>query len=1010
MPGGIKRLFLSRVRNLSLRVAVFISLLTVSGSGAPLQLVSKVEPSLTGATGDGNSWLPIISSDGRYVLFASTANNLMVATNGNSIPALSIPKLNVFLRDRTNGTTTLVSVNLSGTAGGSGDSLPTGISTNSRYVLFESTASDLVTNDTKGFAAIFVRDLINNATILISVSTNGGAGNGVSRGSTMTPDGRFVAFVSAASNLVPDDTNGLADVFVRDLQGGTTTLASAGATSTKGQNFLFNSSESPDITSDGRYVVFYSTATNLVPGVTASGDIYVRDLVGGVTTWATTGARTAVRAVMSVTNAVSYNHAISADGQYVAYEASPRPASGTSSAGIILRYNVPTGITEVVNTNAFVPAGIYETIRSLDITSDGRFVAFVANANGTSGTTSCIYLWDGLNGTTTLISGDLSNSVPLGSICQWPTFDPTGGFITFLSSATHLTTNSLIGDYHLYARDLQAGTTTLIDADTNGVGSMISPGTIPRPSANARFVAFEALDGTLALEDRNRDPDIFVRDFAGNAVELISSSDGALPSSTPDGWSTLTSSSLSMDGRYVAFSSEADNLVANDTNGFCDVFVRDLASGANIAISVTTNGVPGDSVSMEPSISADGRYVAFSSAADNLVPGDTNQVLDVFLRDLQSGTTTLVSVSTNGNSANGASSSPIVSADAGHVLFVSKALNLAPGTGLGPNLFSRDLNSGVTYALTSTGVGYSTTHGRFVLFTEGLLGLFLWDSQINARVYSINSNLLFSALGVSSDGNELVYVASSKLQAVDRAANVSRTIGDANSRAAPQFSADGRFLTYAGGVIGFKQIYLYDFQLRTNVLLSKSPGSSAPGNGDSFLPNISSDARFVVYRSVATNLIPGDTNGRLDLFLYDRLSGATTLVSASRFGSSAADNGSLNPVFSGDARTLAFQSSASDLVPNDFNRNSDIFALNLYPSNAIGSFAVQALPTNIQGQGPTLIWPAVPGKTYSVQFKNSLTDPSWQPLSGEVALVGDRAYFTDLATPPSQRFYRVVGY
>ncbi len=122
----------------------------------------------------------------------------------------------------------LVSVNSTGTGGGNGDSLPVDLSTNGRYAVFESSASDLVPGDTNGATDVFVRDLAAGATLLVSVSTNGGVGNGASRTSAMTPDGRYVAFVSAASNLVAGDTNGIPDVFVRDLQTGVTTLASIG--------------------------------------------------------------------------------------------------------------------------------------------------------------------------------------------------------------------------------------------------------------------------------------------------------------------------------------------------------------------------------------------------------------------------------------------------------------------------------------------------------------------------------------------------------------------------------------------------------------------------------------------------------------------------------------------------------------------------------------------------------------------------------------------------------------
>jgi Tol biopolymer transport system component len=134
----------------------------------------------------------------------------------------------------------------------------------------------------------------------------------------MTPDGRYVAFVSAANNLVAADTNGIADVFVRDLQAGVTTLASVGAALVS----TSSGSESPDITPDGRYVAFSSTATNLVAGVPNAQDIYVRDLVGGTTIWASTGAGAAALSVLNATRVVCCNHAISADGKFVAYEAS----------------------------------------------------------------------------------------------------------------------------------------------------------------------------------------------------------------------------------------------------------------------------------------------------------------------------------------------------------------------------------------------------------------------------------------------------------------------------------------------------------------------------------------------------------------------------------------------------------------------------------------------------------------------------------------------------------------
>jgi hypothetical protein len=290
----------------SWRQAALLTLIagfTAPAMGQPLQLVSVRDPSQRPPTGgSGDSGTPIVSPDGRYMLFASTANNLLLITNDTPIPAMFPAPLNVFLRDRTNGTTTLVSVNLSGTAGGNGDSLPMGLSTNGQYAVFESSASNLVAGDTNNATDVFVRDLVSGTTLLVSVSTNGQVGNGASRSPAMTPDGRYVAFVSAANNLVAGDTNGIPDVFVRDMQDNVTTLVSVGALSTITIH-LAAGSEAPDISPDGRYVAFYSSATNLVPGVPAGGDVYVRDLAAGTTFWVSSAARDAVQATWGQTNA-----------------------------------------------------------------------------------------------------------------------------------------------------------------------------------------------------------------------------------------------------------------------------------------------------------------------------------------------------------------------------------------------------------------------------------------------------------------------------------------------------------------------------------------------------------------------------------------------------------------------------------------------------------------------------------------------------------------------------------
>ena len=259
-----------------------------------LQLVSQIDhTNLYSASGNGDSVLPVLSSDGRFVVFASTADNLCVLQETNRIRSLIPPSMNVYLKDRQNGSTALVSMNLAGTGGGNGNSWPVAISTNGQHVLFESVASDLVASDTNRANDVFLRDVVAGKTTLVSVSTNGTPGNSSSRSPSMTSDARFVAFVSEANNLVSKDTNSIADVFVRDAQSGTTLLASPGARSTH-PTIPTGSSEAPELSADGRYVAFYSTATNLVAGIRTVGEVYVRDTIGGNTIFASTGSRAAM--------------------------------------------------------------------------------------------------------------------------------------------------------------------------------------------------------------------------------------------------------------------------------------------------------------------------------------------------------------------------------------------------------------------------------------------------------------------------------------------------------------------------------------------------------------------------------------------------------------------------------------------------------------------------------------------------------------------------------------------
>lgn len=1001
-----------------------IALTTATAWCATVQPVSIEGAASPCASGGGDSGAAIISVDGRYVLFSSSAANL---TASNAMPASLTPKLNVYLRDRVNGTTRLVSVNLAG-IGGNGDSLPAGISTNGQFALFVSDASDLVSNDFNGARDVFVRDMINNTTVLVSAAMDGTSGNGKSEAPVMTPDGQNVAFVSAASDLVANDTNGIPDVFIRDLQTNVTTLVSVGAQSSGSASAM---SDSPVVTPDGRYVAFSSTATNLVPGVTNAAEIYVRDLNAGQTYWASDNALGIVQSVTGQASCISYDEQISADGQFVAFAA--RPNTNTYQ-GVILRYSLLTGQTDVEATNsAAAVLGFERDAQVLNMTPDGRFIAFVATETNSS---TSIYQRDTRAGINVLVSGDLNGVVTAGVSSDYPVQDPSGQFVVFFCSATNMTSNPQTNGI-LYRRDMDAQTTELVDPDPTGAGTNYNPAASPGLSDDGSMVAFVSLDGNLVPNDSNHDHDVFVHDFTSDTNDLVSVRDATLPSLTANGTSLLWSSSVSTNGRYVAFTSDADNVIASDTNGWPDVFVRDLVTGTNILVSADTNGLPAAGLSTAPAISGDGRYVAFFSHAVNIVPGDTNNLTgNVFRRDLQTGTTVLASVDTNGGVV-GADISfpPVMSRDGRYILFFDFDYSSERYI-----LYLRDVNSSITYQLTtsaatdSPGSAVMTPDGHYIAYIGASSDLFVWNSQTVSSVYT-NATTTFSTVSVSPNGQYIAYLGGTPLALHEGAllVNSNRVVSGGNfpSRPGLQFSADGRYLVYATSATnnildtnGIQNIYVHDALMNTNRRVSTAFASPTSADGNADFPAISPDGRYIAFRSFADNTFPGDTNEVPDVFLYDSVNQTTTLISANQSGSTTANNRSLMPVFSGDSSTLLFQSAASDLIAGDFNHFSDIFAVNLTPPGTINltnSAAVlnpqivlndpleQGAPT--PNNEPLLIFTTTPGVSYQVQFTDQLENPVWQNLDGNVIFVGQNGYAYDFTPASGQRFYRfILGY
>ena len=665
------------------------------------------------------------------------------------------------------------------------------------------------------------------------------------------------------------------------------------------------------------------------------------------------------------------------------------------------------------------------------MTPDGSHIAFVAN--GTASTTNtAIDLWSAQTGTNVLISVNTNSGLPAVGICEEPVLDSSGQYVAYLSSATNLTTNVISSAYHVYLWSAGTGGTQLADAGTNGVGVGVYPTAIAALSDDGSVFFDQALgNSSLITNDSNAGSDVLAFHSAAGTNELVSGYQPGQPSLTPNGFSQLYSSCVSTNGRFVAFVSEADNLVANNTNTCPEVFVRDLWLSTNILVSADTNGLPAVVPSGDPSISGNGRYVAFSSYGSNLVAGVLVNNENVFVRTLQLGTTVLVSSNITGGavaSGNSDSYTPTISGDGRYILFHSKANNLngaSPAQNLGiENLFLSDELLATNYAL--TGINFSngpatsmTPDGHYVAYigtANNLSNLYVWNSQTASTIYT-NTTVGISAVAISPDGSWVAYGTASSLSAVDLTNNTSYQVatGLLSNHPGLQFSPDDTSLVF----VQSNHVYLDNFQTGTNLLVDRSYNSGNPANGYSGLPAISPNGRLVAYYSTATNIVPNDAAANGKIYLYDWTNNATTLISLNLAGNSMANGWSLFPEFSSDGSTLVFQSYASDLSALAFNEFGAIFALNLSSfggTNSLGTnttFYAQISGRATPGQNaattnPVINWSAVPGTSYQVQFADDLNNPIWQAVNGNMIFIGNDGQIVDLTPAPIQRFYRVI--
>lgn len=678
-----------------------------------------------------------------------TVRDVVISGEGNFVVLRSDDQL--WLRDIALDQTTLISKSADGTPAEQSPFGPA-IAASGDFVIFYSSATNLVPNDTNGQRDVFVYDRVQDSLSRIMAMGNTEPNSESTTGS-ISADGRWIAFDSFDSNLIPGDSNFERDVFVYDRESGGIQRISEDASGVGGNSF----SSAAQISQDGRFIVFNSRADNLVPGLTGIEDrLFLYDRLE--------------------------DHLIHIENEAVSPLGS---CIGNDTSTVTVAFS--TASHPLIGQNISYRQIVLEKFEIDSMTRQSLAPSMSMIASST------------VPALRTVIGDDQSDE---------PALSADGRYLAFTTEAGNILGEApAIGQ--VVRMDLE---TNAIDIASLDLDKAPADASAPSISDEGRRVAFRSGSTTLVIDDTNDRPDIFVHDFAlEQTLRASVATDGSETNDSSD------SPVISSDGSTVAFRSEADNLVAGDTNGVRDIFVRRLAIGTTVRASVSTLGMQGTERSSSPDISGNGRFVVFDSKG-NLTDGDDLPAFScqVWLRDLTLATTDLISFLPDGSPADGCSEEARISANGRWIAFSSTA------------------------ALDSA----------FPAFPDsGTSALFLHDRQTGTtQLVSLDSDgeplSADSGAPMASDASALLF----------RISDQDRSSGDGSER---------------GGALSDSAIYVhFPFQARTQ-RINPQTVDSLPPNADLVPYAIDADGRHAYLVSSAGNLISGMNNEVRDIYRVD---------------------------------------------------------------------------------------------------------------------------------------------
>ena len=770
--------------------------------------------------------------------------------------------------------TARVSVQSGGTQANGSSNAPS-VSGDGRYVAFTSSATNLVDADTNAVSDVFVEDRLTHVISRVSVANDGAQANGASFkgvGPCISDDGRYVAFVSSATNLVLNDTNGQADAFVHDRDTGQTTRVNL---DTNGQPLA--PASLPSISGNGLVVSFVS-----------GGQVFARDRLANQTSMVSVTVNGPIGGTDS---------ALNTDGRLVVFDGGrPIGAYGVyvhdRVAGTTAFVSIMPAPLQLLNASNFWPT----------ISADGRYVAFNAGVSDPRNPfADRIDVWvrdrdvdaDGILDEADAAVTRLVNESAAGVRANddigrgWPRISKSGRFVVFSSYADNLLgpggdTNGL-ADVFVVDLDGDADSVFFEPGDRRVWRASVASDGTPQSEADAssriadisddgRVVAFESAAANLVPQDTNDTTDVFAFDrFAWKIDDLLAPDTGA------------PSPQISGNGDWVAFASDAATLVSGDTNGQVDVFVRDRRRGpgqpgAVVRVSLATAGGQAlGGASDQPSISGDGRFVVFRSAASNLVPRDTNGLTDIFLHDRdvdrdgvfdEPGARATIRVNVTGGGAQatgGASGSPRISPDARWIVFSSSAVNLTPGAaGVVEQVYLKERLTGAVSCISErNGVKANADAVTPVVGNYGAVAFATVASNLAPSDVNGSSDVYLSELFPSG---RVLKLASGQSGASVPGASTS-----------PSMSTDGLVLAFAsnalgcaGAPAGLTHVFVMPLHQPQAYFCASRSREGVIGNGPSGSPSLANQGSGGYYHltitSTASNLIFADTNAVNDVF------------------------------------------------------------------------------------------------------------------------------------------------